>query len=837
MKCKPKDSNNLKAFDSILKEIHRLIISKETFTDNNIEVVIEYFRLLHTMMEPEQNYLFSRQEITISSANLAAIATAISKNSLPSQQFIKNYLYTIRCSLNIPLFLNNYDDFITSIYTLAMTSQNLTDSTVWNFKAAQQMLSITGELEKLLKYWDKQPYFTYNLAQTLSHTELLRKNLYQLFSFSLGDNLVKWFVFEKYLKESYKNNPSANLQAICANLQECQANYTRFVDEYICSPGIISNFTIKIKHNAVSENLLRKTCDSMRQMEKAYLYWLEGIGFTISNLSINAAEYQLHLALSKKDYLIDSAIIEASDKSNTRGFYRVKKMENNRLLGHAYTYKFDDTTGTVSHEYLHHLFAALMENNRLKYYDYYKIYNEGNAEWFSGGICSPKFNKTVRNTTQLLQNLRTGNYQMDFSFIWVAYLGNHQLRFYRDIIEFFQRKEKNKLDLATKKFFNSSSQTQEFLDWVSLRENLCQSYNALHPKWPSKPLLFLDDIIKQLNTNYSTTASSLHPNIATASAELTRSTMSKTTIELSIPARITSQLAQPITIESTTNLTMTSSFFSSGTTESLKETTTPFHPSSMTPVTTLLRKKILSALEPSIPLPLVSLGSGLLSGLIDNGSNRLKKHPCLVKFITYGIKPSLLSPVAAGLDQLLLGPSLFFDQALLNFSFYLSGNYIGIIAAQFLNRKIDKKIPNKPIAFAVQVLMMLCLWNPSLLMSEQLLWNIFLLLVIQLANGFLFSLGEWGIKHVLDSTNLLTEPHNNSVPLSHGITMSSELTKILAKQKEKLEGNTDSKKSLPIANQNKIKLATKGRHRFYKQTCTVPKGVKKEVLESTNLLA
>jgi hypothetical protein len=543
---------------------------------------------------------------------------------------------------------------------------------------------------------------------------------------------------------------------------------SRFTKKYRCLPRNRSAPKINIHYNAtealkIPKAKLLQLCHGMRQTENYLFPWLEELGVSIKPFKSN---YQLYLAISKKDYLMDAVLAVGVDKSKTLGFYLPKPIKNGVVSGEAYTYVFDSLR-TVIHEYYHHLYSLLVAPAGIRD----KNYNEGAAEWISGGVCSIKFNELLLNETDLM-GLRDGSYARSSAFLWVSYLINEQLPLYTRLVKFLQAGESAKLKVAVNQFLSNTDHVEDFLDWIALRSKVCKQYNRRYSDLPSKPVLFLVDIPIAHNASYPrvTTSSAKVASTSTTTSQRSGNATHPTISGKATPAmapvteKTSASYSEPIETSATdtrmhyynvTSLTTTN-------TETIIVPFVPLHSSSIestrsnatlpteSNISTEPKTWKLTGFPPSYLFFLPgSFAAGMGSVALDAVG---EKYPNLRGFIKYLVRPLILSHITASLDQRLLG-SLFFDHTLWSLFSYLGLNYIGLTIADIsepICKKIAEKIHSQWIEFFIQVILWSFLWNPGLWMS---MWVgeecmgmdkiISFVLTTLCCDGLPFSAGQW----------------------------------------------------------------------------------------------
>ncbi len=173
------------------------------------------------------------------------------------------------------------------------------------------------------------------------------------------------------------------------------------------------------------------------------------------------------------------------------------------------------------------------------------------------------------------------------------------------------------------------------------------------------------------------------------------------------------------------------------------------------------KQKASAPFEIIVPLPLSYFFSGAASAGLDRlAASKKEKYPLLPPFMTYGLKPILFSLGNSIYDSLVLGSAsaIHVEAQWSSFSAYLAMNYMGLVIAQPVSRKVsaivDQKIINKywnlATKFALQTLTFIIFLNPGLFVSEEFMQRISLMVMLQVFNGMLFSAGELGAHALLD---------------------------------------------------------------------------------------
>ncbi|MEN9916690.1 MAG: hypothetical protein RLY40_622 [Pseudomonadota bacterium] len=684
---KPQSERVLKAFSQITAEILDKLSLETHFNSAQECVAIHYLKLLAFMLEPNYSYLFEIAEISIWTNDFQKI----SNKPFKSLEFLSEFRKTLLLSYQSRPFIKNYPALIQTNRELAYAankSQNNAELMV------MKLLDSLGVLDHTLK---TSPIYQVKQSQTGIHQSIqITLNLiYDQFQPYVEANLLRFSVYKNFVKQSY---PLADNQAeICDIINKqtpCKSNYLRFKDSYPCPSGQLTKFSIEIKNNNLTKYDLDKLCLAMRGAE-GFLSWMTTFGV---KPNYNASRYDLHLSDSKINFLIDKFLFERDDPPPDASYTiwaTYFPSENNQtdfLKGSTYAH----TTNLIEiiHEYIHHLYALYIPDLKLDL-----TLTEGIAELYSGGICPERNIHNLRNfvnDTFIFEFFKARKYPFYFNSLkWVAYLVNEQPEFFKRLIGFLQKNDTDGFYASLDAFIDSDHNRQEFVTWSQQQVNICNTYLSRFPHGHQPPVIYLRTISDYLNQTQ---------NLSEPEVILTKRDVSFQARELDLYEVIEH------------------SYLSSDTQDWSKE--------------------FWQGMETGIPLHLAALFAGMTSSILDEvGLNYKDNYPSLPAYLNNGFKPFIFAAASAGLN------TIFFDQAVVEveekfarlFAYFIM-NFLTVVIAQPLNKRLAESIQNKALSFFVQMMTWTMLWNPSLFLSES--SRLFSTLFLQVTQALCFKVGE-----------------------------------------------------------------------------------------------
>jgi hypothetical protein len=689
VESKPRNSSVLAELSEITVDILDKITVQNQLNTEHAHVAICYLELLSLMLEPHYRYLFNRPEISAWTDDFQKI----SQIPFNSQELLSQFRKTLLLSFQSNAFIRKYPVLIQTIAELAVSiEKNQTDANVFS---AMKLLDTLGALEHALKISTLSGRALNRTAINRS-VQATRNLLFDQFQPFVEEDFLKYIVYKSYLQQSYKGLPESNLTELCESRDYqalCKSDYVRFQDNYDCPPGRFPNFSIAIKNNNLSTVSLDRACQVMRDAE-SFVSWMEDLGFVSD---YNASEYRLHVAASKKDFLIDKFLYERNDPPVRSYTVKATYFQNDAvplptdfLLGKTFTYTVENIV--TAHEYIHQLYALFVK------IEFDLTTTEGIAELFARGVCPAGIMhdlKHLENDTTIFEFLRHRKYPFYSNALkWLAYLVNEQPELFKTFINSLQNNATERFYEPLDTFIGNASNRQAFVSWSRQQVNTCNEYLRLFPEAHQPPRIYLD-LVKQLVNNSSNTSS---PQTGHRARHIAKRDL-------------------------------VSSHFKTDLNES---------------GLVVYSKKVKSDAEIGlkvIPLSLSAFMGGVLSANFDHiGENYQEKYPSLPAYIHHGIKPFLFALISSGFNSILFDQDLREDEqfAQLLTSFML--NFMGVVLGQSLTQKIAETIHNKLLSFLVQSLTWTLLWNPSLLTREY--TEIMPVVCMQLMQGLFFKAGE-----------------------------------------------------------------------------------------------
>ena len=689
VESQPRNSSVLAELSEITVDILDKLTVLDRLNTEHAHVAICYLELLSLMLEPHYRYLFNRPEISAWTDDFQKI----SQIPFNSQELLSQFRKTLLLSFQSNAFIRKYPVLIQTIAELEVSiEKNQTDANVFS---AMKLLDTLGALEHALRI-STLPERALNRSAINRSIQATRNLLFDQFQLFVEENFLKYIVYKSYLQQSYKGLPESNLTELCESNDYqalCKSDYVRFQDNYDCPPGRFPNFSIAIKNNNLSIVALDTACQVMRGAE-SFVTEMENFGFTPD---YNASKYRLHVAASKKDFLIDKFLYERNDPPVRSYTVKATYFQNEAvplppdfLLGKTYTYTVENIV--TAHEYIHQLYALFVKN-----LEFDLTTTEGIAELFARGVCPAETIRDLRNfvnDTSIFDFLRHRKYPFYFNALkWVAYLVNEQPELFKTFIRSLQNNASESFYETLDTFIANASNRQEFVAWSRQQVNSCNEYLRIFPEAHQPAYLYLDAIKQLLNDSRNA-----------VSAQTGHSVRHRAKRDL-VPSHSKADLTE-------TGLVIYS-------------------------------KKVKSDVEgfKVIPLSLSAFLGGVLSANFDHiGENYQEKYPSLPAYIQYGIKPFLFALISSGFNSILFDQDLRQDEqfALLLTSFML--NFMGVVVGQPLTQKIAETIHNKLLCFLVQSLAWTLLWNPSLFTRK--FTEIMSVVCMQLQQGLCFKVGE-----------------------------------------------------------------------------------------------
>lgn len=691
VESKPQENNVLREFSLITAGILDKLSLESRFDSKQEAVVIHYLKLLALMLEPNYRYLFEKAEISLWTNDFQKI----SHRSFNSSELLSQFRSTLQLSFQSLTFIKNYPALIQTIEELASSLDKVHVES--NELAAMKLFDTLGVLDHTLKtsqVWRVKV----NQATIKQSIQSTRNVLYDQFRPYVEENLLKFIFYKSFLAQSYPN--STNLSALCdsENYQaQCKSDYIRYKDKYSCATDQLPNFSIVIKNNNCTKSDLYRLCVAMRSTE-SFVFWMEELGF---KPSYNVSQYFLHLADSKKNFLIDKFLYERDDPSETSHtvlatyFPPEKFSTTDPLLGSTCTFTTDRSA--LKHEYIHHLSALFMNDLELDLTS-----TEGIAELFAGGICSERQINDLRNfvnDTFIFEFFRARKYPFYFNALkWIGYLINEDPELFKTLVSYLQKNNLKSFYATIDIFIGNTSNIDRFVVWSRQHVNMCNHYLSIFPDGHQPPLIYLNDIKTCLNQTQTT-------------IDLSNFNFSGKLPKRDLLAYSEEELPETILV------------------------------SSVSDIDASINQEFKQQVKLGTPLFLSSLLAGFSSaGLDDVGLANQDNHPSLQAYINYGFKPFVFAIVSAGLNSILFDDAAEVEEKFARLFTYFVMNYLSVIIAQPLTQKLAETIHNKILCFFVQTLTWTLLWNPSLFISEN--SRILPTLFLHLVQGLCFKVGE-----------------------------------------------------------------------------------------------
>ncbi len=517
--------------------------------------------------------------------------------------------------------------------------------------------------------------------------------IYRKFKLFVDKKLLKYSVYKFFLTQGY--NHLANLTEVCESHsyhRQCHSKYIRFKDSYGFATDQLPYLLIDIQSNNCLTIEFDRLCRAMRASE-SFIFWMEKISGLKSNYTVS--QYFLHLADSKKNFLIDTFLFEGEDllpdPHAIAAYFPSKNFSQpNYLLGSTYTYT--TRLSVHIHEYIRHL-SWLFFNNL----DLDLTLRKGIVELYSEGICSKKYLRDLDhyvNETIIFDFFNPREFPSYFSaFEWIAYLVNEKPKF---LIDLLQNGAGSCYDASVDTYLGNPSNRQAFVIWLHQQRRLCTNYLNHFSDTDSPFLIYLEDIQSFLNQT-QTIESSLLNSTAFAQQEV-------------LPTYL----------------------------DPINKTDLVPYSNKKTKVENL---GFSQTVKRGLPLSLGALFAGFTSSYLDDvGLAYGNHHPSLVCYINYGVKPFLFAMISASLNALLFDETLEIQNKMVQLFMYFTINFLSTLVGRPLAQEFAKRIQNKVLRFFLPMLTWMLLWNPSLFLAteRQALSALFL----QLIQSLSFTLGE-----------------------------------------------------------------------------------------------
>jgi hypothetical protein len=684
------------------------------------------------------------QSIIMEMRNLTKIVGALGQPN-DSETYFEAYFSTLKTGFENPNFLLNDPNILTEAIRefACATLKNISDTPpVQKIASAKKSHFLAGYLESTLKFYNLSGvYPSDNLPTALKATNLLRENLYSLYSPLLDKNVLGYIVFRDYLSTSYAQDATeTNPVQLCISPKykgQCTPDPKLFSEKHICPPKT-REYDIAIEHNGISEAELTKSCDAMRHAEK-HLDWIKN--HLAVKPTYEKGECLIRSARSQDEYHSALLLEGKQFPEDVLGFYR-QKDETSEGGAQGIAYVGSVRPEIVVHEYVHHLIYLILRKSKLP-----KSLSEGLPELLAGGACNPRQDSWVfthfANDTDLLRDLATQTSKVnEKTYVdglkLAAFFVNMETSLYKAILTLPQKGKEAELRAVLESYFADPTHVKKYLDFEYKRIAVCSEYNTQYPDWPEKPTIFLDEIISQLNANHSTSAmpASTHDNPVVSDLSHNSPTVSNSTTPV------------PDNTQSSDNLALVTG--KQPTVAADWQWQAIFQP-------------IGKATMPTVVSSLVTVALKIWAKVIANKAEEGSKSRYLPIANKWLITPLATSLINSGGNIALFGTPKFVADFLgvendfLNFGIYLGVNWPLSTIAQGINGGIAKCFSDATWSLLLlQSLTSILLWNPALFMSEAFMNNIIPMLMTFVVNGFLSQALIRGAKGVIDNWGMIS---------------------------------------------------------------------------------
>lgn len=715
VRSKPNDLDVLKSFDQVCQAIQHRIISQPAFNKNQVALVMSYVRLLKVVLKlNNQRYLFGPNKISLNAEALRKISTCVLEKAEPiSFEFLSIFQKTLKRSFSNIKFLNNYTDLAHTILNLgnSLEKKNNTEFEI----ACMKLLDSLGSLKHELIIFAKKPEAVYSLSHVIPNINKVKSQLYNQFKPYIHEPRLKAMVYELFLRASYEKKSTFYLARLCNSLahsSQCQSDYQRFKEKYVCFAGL-SHFSIIIEHNNASKTELFESCRVMRDRETKFIDFMRKMKL---RPRYPLSRYLLRLSENRHDFFTNVFLYEKDEiqvSRNVDALYFSGGNKQNYLLGTAYSYA--KSPSILAHEYIHHLYSLYIQNTKFDL-----ISTEGMAELLANGICySQGFYQLQQsiNDISIFELIKSRKFPYYNAFKWVAYLANKKFSFYQKLLQLLQKNKKDEFNFELDNFIKNKKYIEDFIVWSNLQLDTCATYIQRHPN--SLKLenitIYLNDIIKQLDPNISCPIPSI--KLVASNASITRKY----------------RMSRPQT-QSTKGLMFARNKWQLN---SIQPDDLEFPLATETGLIPYAPKDGISN-EIVIFLPIKSLLIGCLFG----GLNKLCRPN---KYL----EPLLFALISRGVNNHVLG-SFSESESIDNFFLYLSISYVAFFLNRPLTKIIVEKIQNQCMAFLIQSLTWMLFLNPSFLFSENFIQSSIPMFFTQLLNSMVFKMGEKITNNTID---------------------------------------------------------------------------------------
>lgn len=576
-----------------------------------------------------------------------------------------------------------------------------------------KLLDTLGSLKHELIISAKKPEAIYNLSYVIRHINEAKSKLYNQFKLYIPEDRLKSIVFELFLRAIYEKKSTANLAKLCnspAHTHQCKSNFPRFKKKFLCLGGS-SHFSIIIQHNNVSNTELLKACRVMRNRQTIFVDHARKMNLKPRN---PISRYLLRLSESPSIFRTIVFLYQGEIPTpNVDALYFPGENKQNYLLGTAYSY--NKSPMVLAHEYIHHLQSLYIPDITFDL-----ISTEGMAELFANGICySQDFYQLYQsvNNISIFELIKSKAFPYYNAFKWVAYLINKEFAFYQKLLHLLQKNKKAEFNFELDNFIKNPKYIEDFIVWLNLQLNTCFAYQK-RPNYLNLEniTVYLDDIIKQLDSNSSCPIPTISQVVASNSSVTREYRMSR-----------------PQT-QSTKGLMFASNKWELN---PIQSDDLEFPLANETGLIPYVPKNGISD-EILNFLPIKSLLMGCLFG----GLNRFCRPN---KYL----EPLLFSLISRGVNNHMLG-SFSESESMDNFFLYLSVSYVAFFLNRPLTKIIVEKIQNQCMSFLIQSLTWMLFLNPSFLFSENFTQSIIPMFFTQLLNSMVFKMGEKITNNTID---------------------------------------------------------------------------------------
>ncbi len=388
----PIDINNdhsilLNQIDKFFLECKKTILDQKNFTQEQINLTVSYFQLIHSFFWSSNKRLLDTKQLTFTINDLSEIITHIVNNKESNtyiRNLISNYISIIKLSLNIKKFFLTYQqqDFISeNVEKLGQEIFNQQDSQAL-FTIPHFFSALAYEVDFNARHWQQLNEASVNVEQRQEEVIKTAKKLQEFFLSQLNDKHhiprdgLKYLFFKYFLQEAKEIKvPANNDENFFGNYSNNYFTPLPFSDE--CPTTTSDKFVIK--HSGLTDKELAVICQAKACAEDNYGQWLTRLSVNATQLP--SSDFTYHV-FNESNYDADLNYYEKYEPIST-AIYQSRERNATVATGRAYAqYRSNkhNQWQTTAHEYTHH-------RNFVAFGNIPPSFNEGLAYRLILGLC------------------------------------------------------------------------------------------------------------------------------------------------------------------------------------------------------------------------------------------------------------------------------------------------------------------------------------------------------------------------------------------------------------------------------------------------------------------